>query len=768
MTQWIDPQAVDIPDSLRGAVGGNPLVAATLARRGILTVEKARAFLDPAAYTPADPTDLPDLPVAVERLQQALQRGERIAIWGDFDADGQTSTALLLETLRAMGGDAVYRVPTRQEGHGLHKRGLERLIQEGAHLILTCDTGVMAHDAVAHANQLGAKVIITDHHVPGECLPPALAVVNPHRLPEGHPLGTLPGVGVAYELARALDPAAADGALDLVALGTVADVATLTGDARYLVQRGLQALRHTPRLGLQAVYRTAKLRPEGITEEHIGFVLGPRLNALGRLSDASQGVELLTTGDLTRARTLAAEVEGLNAQRRWQTKQVTEAALAQIERQPQLLEDYQALVLSNPTCPGGIVGIVAGRLAERFEKPTVLIAAPPDGVARGSGRSVPGLDLIGALTDCGRLLLGFGGHKAAAGFSIDPERLPDLRAALSRAVAARIDSVQKPALAIDAYVELPDLGLDLVAEIGRLAPFGSGNPPLTLAARDLAVVSKAIIGRTKEHRRVILEDAQHRNQTVFWWQGAAWPLPRGRFDLAFHIRANDYRGEMDVQVEWVAARQLQASPIEVQAAPSIPVRDFRTVGDPEEVLRETRAQGPVQVWAEGGEQASSKSAARHQLGPGSRLAIWTSPPSLQVLESVLGRVQPEEIIVFAVDPGMDECQVFLVRLAALAKYALRAKAGEMDLELAATALAQTQAVVKAGLDWLATSGKLTLEVEDAVWRLTAGDGQPDTDAQQLARARLDALLAETAAYRDYYRNAPATALVKLVSRAGNG
>ncbi len=762
-TLWLDPPSVDVPDSLREAVGGIPLVAETLARRGIVTAQDAHAFLDPAAYTPSEPTALPDLPRAVERLQRAIRRGERIAVWGDFDADGQTSTALLLETLRALGGDAVYRVPTRQEGHGLHTQGLERLVRDGADLILTCDTGVMAHEAVAHANRLGAEVIITDHHVLGQTLPPALAVVNPHRLPEGHPMSTLPGVGVAYELARALGPEAADAALDLVALGTVADVATLIKDARYLVQRGLEVLRRTPRLGLQAVYELAKLRPEGITEEQIGFVLGPRLNALGRLSDASKGVELLITGDPIRARTLATEVEGLNARRRWQTKQVTEAALAQIDRQPELL-DYQALVLNNPTWPGGIVGIVASRLAERYDKPTVLISDPPDGVARGSGRSIPGLDLIAALTDCADLLLGFGGHKAAAGFSMDPERIPELRAALSRAVAERIESVRVPVLPIDAYVELPDLSLDLVTEIGRLAPFGAGNPPLTLAIRDLGVASKVTIGRTQEHLRVTVEDEQNRSQTVFWWQGAGSTLPQGRFDLALHVRENDYRGKVDVQVEWVEARQLSPAPIEAQPAPSIPVQDFRAVSNPEGMLAEAQAQGLLQVWAEGGARPGGESAARHQLVPGPRLAIWTLPPSSQVLQLVLDRAHPQEIILFAIDPVCGESKDLLKRLAGMFKYALGAKAGEMDLGLAAAGLAQTQSVVEAGLEYLAARGKVVvLEKRDTVWLLAEGDEHLGDDSMSLARARLDALLDETAAYRDYLRHAPEPALVKLLS-----
>ena len=775
-TIWLDPKPIDVPAALRGAVGGHPLVAETLARRGILTPAAAHAFLDPAAYTPAPPADLPDLSLAVERLRQAIQCRERIAVWGDFDADGQTATALLLETLHALGADVVFHIPGRREGHGLHKRGLERLIADGARLILTCDTGVTAHAAVAHANHLGAEVIITDHHVPfgsasrsipvgqgrpGEHLPPALAVVNPHCLPSAaHPLQTLPGVGVAYELAWALNPAVADRALDLVALGTVADVATLTGDARYLVQRGLEALRHTDRPGLQAVYQVAELRPEGLTEEHVSFVLGPRLNALGRLADATDGVELLTTDDPTRARTLATEVEGLNARRQWLTKQVADAALAQIDRDPSLLSNYHALVLSHPAWPGGVVGIVAGRLAKRFGKPAVLIAAPPGELARASGRSVPGVDLIATLTDCAPLLESYGGHAAAAGFAIEPERIPELRAALSRAVAARTQTLPEPTLAVDAYVELPDLTLDLVADINRLAPFGPGNPPLTLAVRDLRVLSQATIGRTGEHRRVTVEDAQDRTQTVFWWQGADWLLPRGCFDLALTLRASDYRGVAEVQVEWLDAREQEPAVVEVQAAPAIKVDEYRAVNNPEAALRRLAAEGSVQVWAEGDGPAGVEVRTRQQLGPGPRLVLWTLPPGRRELQAALAKVQPEEVILFAHDPGMDDPNAFLRRLAGLVKFALQAREGQVDLEMAAAATAQRVSTVQAGLDWLAARGQVLIaERQDDYWQLAAGTGPPDPQATEAAHARLEALLAETAAYRAYVRSAPATALL---------
>jgi single-stranded-DNA-specific exonuclease len=763
VARWLDPQPVHVPQALRRAVGGHPLVAETLARRGILTPEAARTFLDPGAYALASPFDLPDMDRAVERVRRAVDRGEPVAVWGDFDADGQTATALLVERLGAMGASVRWAVPSRRQGHGLRPDAVQRLVQEeGARLILTCDTGITAYAAAELAAGLGADLIITDHHTPGEQLPPAMAVINPWRLPPGHALGPLTGVGVAYALAVALDPEGAQRALDLLALGTVADVGSLTGDNRPLVQRGLEMLRRTPRPGLQAVYRRAGVRPEGLTEEHVAFVLGPRLNALGRLADAGTGVELLLTRDPDRAGLLAADLEALNARRQWLTRQVMDGALAQIRHSPALVRDYGAVVLSDPDWLPGITGIVAGRLAERLGKPAVLIAAPATGeLARGSGRSVPGVDLVAALRACAPLLEDYGGHPGAAGFSLAPEHIPELRVALSQAVASQPAAALERVLALDAIVELPELNLELVAQIGRLAPFGRGNPPLILGVRDLRVLSEAALGPAGEHRRVTVEDGQDRTQTVFWWQGAGWPLPQGRFDLAVTAVSHDYQGLPEVQVQWIDAQERETRPAVVgqRPAPAAAVRDYRSVDSEDDALQVLRDEGSVQVWAEGMTPPGVEGRTRHELEPGGRLAVWTVPPGPRELLAVLAAVRPTELMVFARDAGLDRATPFLQRLAGAAQFALRARDGWVDLEAAAARLGHRVATVQAGLEWLAAAGQVRL-VEKARerWRLAPGTGQADAPALRLARRRLGDLLIETAAYRAYFRRAPADSL----------
>lgn len=762
MRHWLDPDPIAVPPELAAIVGGHPLVAETLVRRGIVSAEAARAFLDPAAYTPAPPTDLPGLEQAVERLERALRQGELIAVWGDFDVDGQTATTLLVETLRDLGGRVTYSIPIREtESHGVHLPRLRQLLEAGAQVVLTCDTGIAAHEAAQYARAHGVAFIITDHHELPATLPAAEAIVNPHLLPEGHPLSTLPGVGVAYQLAAALydragHPEAADRLLDLVALGIVADVATLAGDVRYLLQRGLAALRTTRRLGLQALFQMAQVIPAQLTEEQIGFIVGPRLNALGRLSDANSAVEFLTTTDLTRARILASELEKLNAQRQWLVTQVTAAALAQLERDPALLAE-PVLVLAHPDWPGGILGIVAARLAERYQRPAILIATPPGLPGRGSARSAPGCDITAALAANAHLLLSYGGHSAAAGLAIDPERIPEFRHALANTLAAQgVTLAEPPPLLIDGYLGLAELSLAMVDDLERLAPFGPGNPPLTLGVRDLALRSYSALGRTQEHRLLVVEDSAGQTQRVVWWQSAAWPLPEGRFDLACTVRASTYRGQRELQVQWVEARPLVV-PVITPPPPALEVIDYREEAEPLTAL----AQLPpsYQLWREGDLSGPPPGAPRQALQPAPALVVWTAPPGPVEFRAALRAVQPQRVYLFGQPAGATDLESFLKRLAGLVKYALANTGGQVELTALAAALAHRESTVHKGLEWLAAQGHITLVDEQAgKVTLAAGTGMKAAAWPPIA-TQLQALLDETAAYRAYFASAEAALLV---------
>lgn len=750
--QWLEPAAVDAPADLRAAVGGHPVIAEHLTRKGIASPAAARTFMSPDHYEPASPGELPDIDRAVERLKRAIRAREGILIWGDFDVDGQTSTALLYSALKKKGARVRYHVPNRfSEGHGIHLPTLAKKLDGGVDLVLTCDTGVAAHEAVAYARERGVDTVITDHHALPADLPAACAVLNPRRLRTGHPLSELPGVGVAYKLIDALYQSEdTDFLLDLVALGIVADVMVQVDDTRYLLQRGLNVLRRNQRLGIRALLERAQIAPADFNEGHIGFELAPRLNALGRLADANPAVELLTTSDWQRARQLANNLEGLNARRKFLSNQVYQSALAQIDGEPALL-DYAALVLSHSDWHSGVIGIVASRLVEEFARPVVLLASP-DETARGSARSLAGVDITAAFGEVAPLLSRYGGHSMAAGCSLPADKVYEFRRALSAVVRAMTgERSPQPVLNIDGYLELDEISLELTRDIERLAPFGNGNPPLTLATRDLNVVKQSGLGRRGEHLELQVADSKGAQQRVIWWRGAGQAIPTGRFDLAYTLRANNYKGQREALVEWADYR-LTAPPAPQlgETAVAVELIDHRRSAAPAEQLKLELGRFPAAlIWSEVDEIAGAVD--RLGLRSGETLIVWTAPPSAEIWSAALATVNPARVFLFANRPDSDSRARFLGRLAALVKYALNHKNGVARIEALAAATGQREVSVKVGLQALRALGKLAYRVgRTGEYHLTQRDAPPSDDLKTLNN-RLDMILRETRAYRDYWR-----------------
>ena len=780
--QWLEPPEDQAPESFRAAIGGHVFVARILIERGLSSVEAARAFLDPQAFIPSDPCELPGMADAANRVERAIQDRERICVWGDFDVDGQTSTALLVSTLEELGAQASFHIPIRErESHGISLGVFKEMHnRQGFGLVVTCDTGITAHEAVDYAGTLGIDFVITDHHELPAQLPSALAVVNPHLLPNRHPAESLPGVGTAYKLAEELyrrsgRQADVEKHLDLVALGIVADVARQTGETRYLLQRGLKTLREPGRAGLKAIYEMAELSAQGLTEEHISFVLAPRLNALGRLGDANPVVELFTTTDMGRARVLANHLEGLNARRKLLTDQVFQAAQAQIERAPDHLGE-PALVLSHPSWPAGVIGIVASRLVERYNRPVLLISGPPGGTARGSGRSIEGCNITRAISAQAGMLLGYGGHAMAAGLSIETERIPEFRRAFCQTVGKMLGvGLPEPVLQIDGYMPLSELTPALVTDFERLAPFGAGNPALTLASPGLRLRCSSAVGRGNEHVQLIVEDEQGFQGKVIWWQGAGLGLPGPvldgeLFDLAYHVRMGNYRGCREIQIEYVDIR-LQIAPETRIAleAPAIQVIDFRGQPHPLARLRQLLDHGKVVVWGEAealdllGKQGIPVRD-RYSLGPASELAIWTAPPGRSELTSALESVSPSCIYLFGVGPSSEPWEAFLRRLSGLAKFAVNTKSGLTTISRLAAATAHREATVRKGLAWLEAGGHIQVsEKNEGQLELRTGEGLLKPDSARIEK-QLKEMLEETAAFRRYFITAGASSLVESRSQ----
>ncbi|MBM4430796.1 MAG: single-stranded-DNA-specific exonuclease RecJ, partial [Chloroflexi bacterium] len=473
-----------------------PLVVQLLYNRGVCTRQEVEAFLS-RSFGPDNPFSLQGISEAVARLRQAIRAREAVAVYGDYDADGVAATALLVPTLRALGAEASPYIPKRlEEGYGLNEPALAELARQGFRVVVTVDCGVRSVEEAAFARSLGLDLIITDHHAIGSELPAAVAVIDPRRDGDRYPFKQLAGVGLAFKLAQALlraerqVPVSRDcclpeeqDLLDLVALGTVADLAPLLGENRALVSRGLEQLNQARRPGIAAMLQEAGLKPGQINATTVGFVLGPRLNAAGRLDDAIASYNLLTTSSVLEANMLAQQLGEQNRQRRQLMNDLVQRARSEIQTQ----QDQLVYVLADPAYAAGIAGLVASRITEEFYRPSLVIARE-EGESRGSARSIEGFHITQALDECHDLLVRHGGHAAAAGFTIRSENIDPLRLELQRIAARELSTDQLvPTISIDLELPLAKATGDQVALLEMLQPFGIGNPRPVFAAYNVQV-----------------------------------------------------------------------------------------------------------------------------------------------------------------------------------------------------------------------------------------------------------------------------------------
>lgn len=763
--EWLEPSPVTPSADVIVKIGGHPLLAELVARRELADENTIAAFLNPDLYQPADPLDLPDLAIAADRLDQAIKMGETIGVWGDFDVDGQTATTLLVSGLRTLGARVIYHIPIRaSESHGVNIHNLLKLLDNGANLVLTCDTGITAHEAADFLLEKQVDFLITDHHTLPDILPNAGAVVNPQRLPGNHPLHPLCGVGTAFQLLMELlrrrgRSGDASSYLDLVAMGTIADVATLRGDNRWLVQRGLQTIRSHPRPGLQAILSLAEINPSNLTEEHISFALAPRLNAIGRLGDANPVVELLMATDVESVNHIALELESLNIRRKRLCDDVFRAAQSQIQRDPSLL-DSPFLLLDSPTWPAGVIGIVASRLAELYNRPVALISSPPGQPARASARSVEGINITAALTENAELLLGYGGHPMAAGFSLLSENINKLRRGVSKSIqsqTAGISFVNR--LQIDAWLPFSEASLELVEDLERLSPYGLGNPSPVFAAHSLHLVSATSLGKTGEHYQIIVEDANNQQTRLVWWNAAGNPLPSGTFDLAYHMRAVNYKGSPALTLEWVDARNLDnEAPMDLSPTLPFTVVDLRQVSDPASHLADLDLSSDLCIWWEVDPPPDVHAVDRFHLQPCHTLVIASIPPDRQILNAGILAAQPHEIILFGLNPSTAGLRNFLSRLGGLIRFVQREYNGKIKQDELVSACGTTIAAIHQGLAWWQARGVIQWKIlEDGLLEFTSSIPSEPAALSEIEK-QLSILLDEISAFRSYYLRTPVNSI----------
>jgi len=542
----IEPGSYAEVKRLAEALDVSETLASILVRRGFAEVEAARMFLQ-GELEPHDPLLLGDMAVAVERIRAAIAGGKRICVHGDYDVDGICATTLAVLVLRQLGADVEWHLPSRfEEGYGVSALTIERLADEGCALLLTVDCGITAVDEVAAAKARGLDVIVTDHHRPGETLPDCPIVAT---RPSDYPFPELCGTGVVCKLAQALGVDVSP-YLDLVALATIADVVPLLDENRSLAIAGLRELARTQRPGLQALMRNAHVDPAAVDAAAVGFRLAPRINAAGRLGRPDAALELLLTTDAHEAKRLADELETLNRDRQAVEDRILRAAIAEVDSWPESRRRRRAYAIWGEDWHEGVIGIVASRLVERFNRPVVLIAGTQK-QWKGSGRSLPAFDLHGALAACAAHLHRFGGHRAAAGLSIDPANLEDFGEAFAaHADSALAEDDLAPVTRIDAIVPGSALTLTLATEIERLAPFGLGNPDVTLLVPDVEAVQPGVVGDGKHLRFRVRQHDRDAGSAIAFGLGPQLDRIRRpvRYDVAFRLKENRWNGTVAPQL----------------------------------------------------------------------------------------------------------------------------------------------------------------------------------------------------------------------------
>ena len=544
-----DPYSYDEAHALTEALGVSEPVAITLVRRGYRTPDEARRFL--SADEEYSPDEFAGMAEVADTVLAAAEAGARVTVHGDFDVDGVCSTAILVGTLRRLGAECDWLIPDRMaDGYGLSTANVERLAERGTELLITVDCGITSVAEVAAARELGMEVIVTDHHQPGDELPDCLIL---HPVVSNYPCPDLCGTGVAWKLACALSAMAgqADAALadlDLVALATVADIVSLTGENRTLVRRGIDRIRRAPRPGLRALIEAASCEPSRIDEGDLSFRLAPRINAAGRLYRADAGVELFLTEDPERATAIAAELDRANHERRATEQEVEWAAEAAIKELPDDLREAPALVVAGPDWHPGVVGIVASKLAERHFKPTVVISLNEDGSGRGSGRSIPGFDLLAAMRAGEEHLARFGGHRAAAGLELKPGALDAFRRAFADH-AGEVFATDPPQRTerVDVVIGGAGLGLGLAEELEQLKPFGAGNPGIRLLVPSARVRNVATMGEGR-HSRFSLHSGSHQAKAVAFGRSSIGATEEDTVDAAVRLEVNHFNGSIEPRV----------------------------------------------------------------------------------------------------------------------------------------------------------------------------------------------------------------------------
>ena len=545
----------ELAEQLKSTLGIGEILARTLINRGIDDINEAQRFIRADINDLHDPFLLMDMEKAVDRVLQAIEENEKICIYGDYDVDGVTSTSLCVNTLRKLDADVMHYIPVRaEEGYGLNHEAISQIFNEGVSLIITVDCGIKSVDVVETVKSFGIDIIITDHHECGEELPDAYAVVNPHRPDCGYPFKELAGVGVAFKLMHAVTESIGCSELlyeviDIAAIGTIADVVPLLGENRIIVKNGLERLAATESVGLRALIDVSGLKDKQVSSYNIAFMIAPRINAAGRLADASRCVELLITEDEALAYEIAEELERKNSERQKIEAEILEQAVSKLTENVELTRD-RIIVLEEANWHPGVIGIVASRIVDQFSKPAIMISKEND-IGKGSARSMSGFNLYEAMCRCSDLFEKFGGHEMAAGLTIKAENIPVLRARINEVAEEILQGKELiPEIMVDYRLEPADVNLQTAKLLKNLEPFGMGNPNPNFVCRNLQVLDRKLVGTSGKHLSLNLYDGCNNVKAIAFNMGNLYNvLSNGKkIDIICCMDVNLWNNNENVQL----------------------------------------------------------------------------------------------------------------------------------------------------------------------------------------------------------------------------
>jgi single-stranded-DNA-specific exonuclease len=523
--KWVSyNKSYELTEILKSKYNINEMFARTLINRGLDDLNKVNRFMNADINDLYDSFLLTDMENAVDRILVAIEENEKICIYGDYDVDGITSTALCINILRKLEADVMYYIPVRaDEGYGLNHDAIEYIAEQGVNLIITVDCGIRSVDVVETVKESGMNIIITDHHECGEILPDAYAVINPHRIDSSYPFKELAGVGVAFKLMQAVTESIGYrellyDVLDIAAIGTIADVVPLLDENRIIVKNGLEKLMNTDNVGLKALIDICDLKDKQISSYNIAFIIAPRINAAGRLADAGRCVELLITEDEALAYEIARELDAENKERQRIEAEILEQAIAKVNAEKDF-ETSSVIVLDEINWHPGVIGIVASRIVEQFSKPSILIGLDNE-IGKGSGRSMSGFNLYEAMNKCSELFVSFGGHEMAAGLTIKTDNIEAFRKKINTVAKDMLQGKELlPELLVDYKLEPSEINLQVAKQLKDLEPFGMGNPNPNFVCRNMQILDKRLVGANSKHLSLNLYDGNSNVKAIAFNMG---------------------------------------------------------------------------------------------------------------------------------------------------------------------------------------------------------------------------------------------------------